>query len=169
MLLRKLRIFSLLALCVFLWNPLSWAESVERKTVNGLFPEEIIRMEQLLEKIKNNESFLLLDARSKKTFNQGHIQGARLPLTEEYYRQEDLFKDGIIKSPPDRASALKTAMAAISRDTPIVTYCNTGCHAGSVLALQIKQLGFTHVKAYEDGYQTWEQKGYPVYPVKAAR
>ena len=52
-------------------------------------------------------------------------------------------------------------------DTPIVTYCNTNCHASSALALQLKGLGFTNVKSMEEGIQSWEKKDYPV--VKPAR
>jgi rhodanese-related sulfurtransferase len=137
--------------------------AAESATKDGLFPDELVSTEVLLEKINSKEPFLLFDARSKRSFDESHIMSARLPLTEEYYRQEDLFKDGIIKSPPDRAEALKTAVASIPRDTPIVTYCNTGCHASSVLVLQLKQLGFTQAKAYEDGFQAWQQKGHPVY------
>ncbi len=147
-----------------------YGHTAESTAKNGLFPDELVSAETLLQKIEHKEPFLLFDARSKKSFDESHIMSARLPLTDEYYRQENLFKDGIIKSPPDRAEALKTAMASIPKDMPIITYCNTGCHASSVLVLQLKQLGFTQAKAYEDGFQTWQQKGHPVYtsPKKAS-
>lgn len=140
--------------------------AAETTTKHGLFPHEFVTSDELLKKINGKETFILLDARSKKSFEESHIMGARLPLTEEYYRQEDLFKEGLMKTPPDRAQALKTAMASIAKGTPIITYCSTGCHASSVLVLQLKQLGFTQAKAYEDGFQAWQQKGRPVYSAK---
>ncbi len=152
-------ISTLIIACFYLGS----SHAAESTTKNGLFPDELVSAETLLQKINNKESFLLFDARSKKSFDESHIMGASLPLTEEYYRQEDLFKDGLMKTPPDRAEALKTAMATIPKDTPIITYCNTGCHASSVLVLQLKQLGYAQAKAYEDGFQTWQQKGHPVY------
>lgn len=137
--------------------------SAEGATKHGLFPDELVSSEALLKKINSKETYILFDARSKKSFDESHITSARLPLTDEYYRQEDLFKEGLMKTPPDRMQALKTAVTAIPKDTPIYTYCNTGCHASSVLVLQLKQLGFTQAKAYEEGFQAWQQKGHPVY------
>ena len=163
--LRKFSLIFISVLMIICLYPIL-GHTTESTTKNGLFPDELVSAEVLLKKINHKESFLLFDARSKKSFDEAHITGARLPLTEEYYRQEDLFKDGIIKSPPDRAEALKTAMTAIPKETPIITYCNTGCHASSVLVLQLKQLGYTQVRAYEDGFQTWQQQGHPVYTPK---
>ncbi len=136
------------------------------KAVNGLFPDEILSADQLKAMIDRKEKFLLFDARDKRSYDSAHIDGAVLPRGDEYYRQEELFRQGLVKSlRPD--DALKAEMAKLPKDTPIVTYCNANCHAASVLALQIKGFGFTNVRSMEEGIQAWERKGYPV--VRSAR
>ena len=50
---------------------------------------------------------------------------------------------------------------ARSKDTPIVVYC--GGNIRSVLAAHtLKQMGYTNVKNYADGFIGWKQKGLPV-------
>lgn len=164
---RYFKIFLIFA-CTGLFFCPGIARAEERGTQNGLLPEEIIPMDELKQKIDQKETFVLFDARAKKSFDEAHIQGARLPLTEDYYQKENLFKEGLIKELPDRQAVLKEAMTLIPKETPIITYCNTGCHASAVLALQLKQLGYTRVKAYEEGFQSWQQRGYPVDTAKAA-
>ena len=132
------------------------------KTVNGLFPNEIISADELKNKMDAREDFLLLDARPKKTYEAGHLPGAGLPRTEEYYRQEQLFADHLAPSMPDQDKALVEGMQSIPKDKPIVTYCNSNCHASAALALKLKGLGFTKVQSMEEGYQEWEKKGFPV-------
>ena len=131
-------------------------------TKNGLFPDEILTAEQLKQKMDANESFLLLDARDKKSFDSDHIQGAALPRGEEYYRQQELFAGGMTPAAPDADAALAEQMKSVPKDGLIVTYCNSNCHASSALALILKQSGFTNVRSMEEGIQSWEKKGYPV-------
>lgn len=149
------------AVSMCLLTALPAAAETPQKTVNGLFPDEIISAEGLHDMIVSGQKILLLDARSKRSFDESHIQGAVLPLKDAYYQQEDLFKNGIIPSAPDYEKALKEAAADYPADVPIVTYCNTGCHAGAVLALRLKQFGVKGVRAMDEGFQTWESKGYP--------
>ena len=53
-------------------------------------------------------------------------------------------------------------MKSYPANQPVVTYCNSNCHASATLALRLKQLGFTNVRSMEEGIQAWQQKGYPV-------
>ena len=129
---------------------------------NGLFPDEIISADALMAKIKKSDLFLLLDARSKKSYDEKHIRGAKLPRTAEYYRQEELFAGGIIPAAPDGEAALREAMIGFQKEYPIVTYCNADCHASAVLTLRLKGIGFKNVQSMEEGIQAWEKKGYPV-------
>ena len=135
-------------------------EAVRSK--NGLLPDEIISSEDLKAKLDAHEDFLLLDARPRKTYDGGHIVGAELPRSEEYYRQEDLFTSGLAPSPADPDAGLAEGMKSIPRDRPVVTYCNSNCHASAMLALSLKKQGFTNVRSMEEGYQEWEKKDYPV-------
>ncbi len=128
----------------------------------GLNDDEVISEEALRDKVLGKEKFVLLDARSKRSYDEGHIQGAILPLTAEFYRQEALFAQGVVRKLPDREKTLASAMRRTPKDAEIVTYCNDDCQAGAVLLFQIKRLGFANVRALEGGFQSWEKKGYPV-------
>lgn len=128
----------------------------------ALHPEEIISSEDLKKKLEAGEDLLLLDARNKQSFDEGHITVAVLPRGAEFYRQADLFKNGILKEMPDTDKALVEWVKDQPRERLMVTYCNSDCHASEVLALRLKQLGFTRVLSMEEGFQAWEKKGYPV-------
>ena len=130
----------------------------------GLFAEEIISVKDLRRRQIHKERFVLLDARGKSSYDEGHISGAVLPLTAGYYEKEELFRKGLLKNPPDREADLKESMKKYSKETPIVTYCNVNCQASAVLLLQMKHLGFTDVRAMTDGFEKWQAAKYPVEP-----
>ena len=143
------------------------AFSEAERSQNGLFPDEIISADELKQISDWHQNFVLFDARDKRSFDSAHIRGALLPRTEDYYKQEELFRSGVVPAAPEPDAALKEAMQKYVHDTPIVTYCNSNCHASSTLALQLKTLGFTKVRSMEEGIQVWEKKEYPV--VRPAR
>ena len=130
-------------------------------TRNGLFPDEIISCKALEREMESSLGPLLLDARDKRSYDTLHLKGARLPLSESYYREMDLFKNGIIAKAPDHEKALDEAVKDLPRDRSIVTYCNSGCHAGSVLALRLKQRGLANVRALDEGLQACRSQGLP--------
>ena len=140
-------------------------ENAPRST-GGLYPEEVISAEDLKKKMDSHEDLLLLDARNKQSFDSGHIDGAQLPRSEDYYRQEELFRTGTAPQSPDPDKALVEWTGPFPKDRLIVTYCNSDCHASAVLALRLKQLGFAHVLSMEEGFQSWEKKGFPIQPKK---
>ena len=129
---------------------------------SGLFPEEVISMKDLRAKQLGNEKFVLLDARSKESYDTLHITGAVLPLSPEYYKAEELFRFGLVKEVPDREKDLAAAMKKYPKDMPIAAYCNDHCSASAVLVLKLKEFGYTHVRAMEPGIQSWQTAGYPV-------
>ena len=134
----------------------------QARRMGGLMENEVISLETLRQKQLNHESFLFFDARGKKNYDEGHIEGAVLPLAPEYYRQEELFRLGIIRQLPEYDKALAEAMSSYPKDTPLVTYCNDHCQASAMLLYRLKKLGFHDVKAMEGGFQSWEKKNYPI-------
>lgn len=130
--------------------------------LDGLAKDEIISVDELRQMQLRKEDFALFDARGRSSYNSAHIAGAVLPLSFDYYRQEELFRNQIISSPPDRSKVLAEAMKYYSKDQPIVTYCNRNCSASVVLLFELKRLGFKNVRALEGGTQAWEEKGYPL-------
>ncbi len=142
---------------------LSFANAVSSEKKLGLFPEQLISVDQLRQAQLKDKRLVVLDARDKKSYEDQHIQEAVLPRSNDYYEKQRLFEQHVTKKLPDANAALKENMKKYSKDTPIVTYCNSGgCQAGAVLAMQLKRLGFSDVRALQEGIQVWQEKGYPV-------
>ncbi len=85
--------------------------------------------------------FVLVDARSSESFARAHIPGAvSLP-----HRTID-----------------PSVLARLSRDVPVVTYCDgIGCNASTKAAAELAALGF-RVKEMLGGLEWWRRDGFPV-------
>lgn len=111
---------------------------------------------------QKNPKLIIFDARQKNEYDQKHIAGAKLPLSDEYYAAEKLFKENIIRSRPDVAVFLKRSLANLSRDSEIVTYCHKNCGLSKILMSELKEIGFKHVRWMDGGIDSWREKGYPL-------
>jgi len=89
---------------------------------------------------------VLLDARSKASFAEGHIQGAlSLPLEEAAKH-------------PSQPLTLK-----VPADASLIAYCNGfSCHDSMELAKILVKAGYPNVYVYEGGFPEWRDAGYPV-------
>ena len=123
---------------------------------------ETISIDELRRLQLEKADFILWDARDKRSFDASHIQGASLPLGDEFYKATELYAKGLAPEPPDAPQALKEGTAALDQSKQIVTYCNRNCHVSEVLAMQLRKLGFKNVRWMPEGLQAWEEKGYPV-------
>ena len=85
--------------------------------------------------------FIVLDARSPRDFDRGHVPGAiNIP-----HRQLDAI-----------------TIARLPKDRLIVTYCDgIGCNASTNAALKLAELGFA-VKEMLGGLDWWRRDGYTV-------
>ena len=127
-----------------------------------LTDEEIISADALRALQTDKVDFILFDARGKKSYEAAHIEGAVLPLSEDFYVQDEKFRAKETSVLPDSNLALAEATRAYPRDKRMVTYCNINCKASAALLLRLKSLGFAQVQSMEEGIQTWESKGYPL-------
>ena len=127
-----------------------------------LSEEELITKEELRQMQVENSKFTLFDARGKSSYDSGHIIGAILALPNEYYIQKELLEQGLLKQPMDYHQTLAKAMERYPKNADIVTYCNANCKASASFLKQLQALGFTNVRAMEEGYQAWDDAGYPV-------
>lgn len=128
----------------------------------GLGADETISVDELRQKQLRSEPFTLFDARGPKSYEDAHIEGAVLPMAADYYERDELFRKGTLPDAPNAEDALGEAMQKYSRETPVVTYCNSNCAASATLLFQLKKLGFQNVRAMTEGMQEWEKRGYPV-------
>ncbi|MEV0386558.1 rhodanese-like domain-containing protein [Nonomuraea sp. NPDC050643] len=84
---------------------------------------------------------VVVDSRSRESWDQGHVQGAvHLPTAE---------------------IAAKAA-ALIAGDAMVVTYCwGPGCNGATRAALEFARLGY-RVKEMIGGFEYWAREGFPV-------
>ena len=123
---------------------------------------EIISINELQELMNKKANILLFDARGKAAYDQGHIEGATLPMPLAYYQEKQLLAAGVIGKPFDVDGSLAEKMKDAPKESLIVTYCNSNCSASANLLRRLQRLGFINVRSMEDGYQAWEKAGHPV-------
>lgn len=91
------------------------------------------------------DAALLIDARSREAFAEGHLPGARSLPRGEF---EQL------------AAALQ---AEVPFTTPLIVYCSGyDCNDSFLLAEQLIAAGYRQVRVYEGGFPEWRDAGMPV-------
>ncbi len=101
---------------------------------------ETINKEELLEKIKKNDSNIqIVNVLSPDYYQMGSIQGSlKIPLDELDERLNELDKS-----------------------KEVITYCaNTQCSASTAAAEMLAEKGF-NVRAYKGGMKEWNEAGFP--------
>ncbi len=88
---------------------------------------------------------VFIDARSLEEYDKGHIKGAKsLPYKEADWKFVE-------------------AMAGISEDNAVVTYCDgETCELSMELAVFLRNAGYKSVKVLSNGWSAWKQNGLPV-------
>lgn len=131
----KKLLFSLL-LIIFLQNGYSQAIAISTK-VNNLRANDF---EQLL---KNTENPQLIDIRTPREYQMGHIAGA---ININYY--DPSFKENIMK-------------AGLNKNKPVFIYCRSGNRSSRSLAI-FKSLGFKKINHLVYGINDWYRNGFPL-------
>ena len=105
------------------------------------FAQEVknISAEQLL--AADTSNWLILDVRSEKEFNSGHVPGAMNIAHSEI------------------VSNLPTLLAY--KDKPVVVYCRSGYRAGKAADILAKE-GFSQLKHLQGDMLNWEKAGHVV-------
>lgn len=100
-----------------------------------------ISFDELQQKIKNDESFALVDARSREDYDKSHLPGALSVPVED----------------------VRDYAGRLDKNEEIITYCGGfQCPASTMAAKEFMSLGFKDVLDYKGGIQEWSEKGYPV-------
>jgi len=105
--------------------------------------ERMITLARLKELMAGALPVQVVDAREPHEFAQGRIPGAiNLPPSA--------FSGGIPEAVNQR----------MSRDLAAIVYCSGGnCDASKSVAMRLKDMGFSQVYVYEDGYTGWTMAG----------
>jgi len=95
--------------------------------------------------IFNSAAALFVDARTRESYEEGHIPGAvSFPVGEFDMR-------------------IETFMNRHSPEQPIVTYCSgRTCEDSHELAQLFLASGYLNVRVFIDGFPGWEAEGYPI-------
>jgi periplasmic divalent cation tolerance protein len=123
---------------------------------------ESVTVDELREIQEMDPKALVFDARSREEFNKQHIAGSLLPMPDDHYTQEALFRQKIVRTSPDEVADLSRGTASLAKNATIVTYCNRNCGLSKGLMKQLKTLGFTNVRYLAGGIDSWREKGYPL-------
>jgi len=124
----------------------------------NLIKEEVIEVEQqmyeiiesnyVLERV-NDSNVIILDVRTVKEFNEGHI-----PNSIMVNWREASDETGALKS----VEELEELFGSVDKDKEVIVYCRSGRRAGSAAEVMIKDLGFENVKVYKGSMNDWNSK-----------
>ncbi|MFB6291811.1 MAG: rhodanese-like domain-containing protein, partial [Candidatus Nanohaloarchaea archaeon] len=100
---------------------------------------ETISLEELEEKLKNDEDFVFIDVLGEDSYQDEHIPGSiNIPLDQLAHEVLDRF----------------------DKDEEMVVYCGSeSCGASPKAAEKLEKLGFEDVKDFEIGLKGWKEAG----------
>jgi rhodanese-related sulfurtransferase len=103
-----------------------------------------------IEKIKqamSDPAIIIIDARAETAFNDGHISGA-------------------INVPYDRFTEYYDfLLASVPMDATVICYCwSPTCDFSDQLAQELRFMGYTNVLICREGWDAWQEAGYPSEP-----
>lgn len=144
----KISLYSIFILCTTAWFNVASAEDNQVEAMNyvrGVMASvDKIDTNELKTMIDVNQNFVLLDLRTP----------------------DEIRKEGKIDAPqqleiPRGSLETQIFQNVVDKDAPIVAYCGAGFR--SALAVKtLKQMGFTNVVNYEEGFFLWKLSGNPV-------
>jgi rhodanese-related sulfurtransferase len=95
----------------------------------------------LLDRHQGDPDVVLLDVRTPKEFEEGHIDGA---LLVDYYSSDYVKR-----------------LQALDREKTYLIYCRSGNRSGKSLAI-FEKLGFRHAYHMDTGVIGWSREKYPL-------
>jgi rhodanese-related sulfurtransferase len=109
------------------------------------FRDSEIKQVKVAKEIFDRGNVLFVDARSKQSYEEGHIPGAvSLPVG----RFDELIQSFLNQYSPDQQ---------------IVTYCSgRTCEDSHNLARMLAAAGYSDISVFIDGFPAWKAEGYPV-------
>lgn len=90
--------------------------------------------------IQNNK-VVVLDVRTPKEFDDGHLKGAQL---------ENFYSESFAQN-----------LEAYDKDADYLVYCASGGRSGKAVK-QMQELGFRSAVNLDGGYEAWQKAGLPV-------
>ncbi|MCP4040563.1 MAG: sulfurtransferase [Gammaproteobacteria bacterium] len=130
---------------------------VKKKYVASAQPKKVVTL-KWMKKNMRKKNVTVLDARSLNEYigqtvpdvasRGGHVPGAR------HLRWSKLSGDLETFKPVDEMRKILNKHG-ITRDTEIITYCNTGIGRSSYLSMALEMAGYDNVKEYTGSWEEW--------------
>ncbi len=103
-----------------------------------------ITADELLRKLEDGESIVLVDALAPMVYAHSHLPGA-------------------INLPPTAVDPYVVARRIPDRNTEIVVYCGSqNCEDSIATGAQLQELGYTNLRHYSGGKSEWRDAGLPL-------
>ncbi|MEL7832750.1 rhodanese-like domain-containing protein [Fodinibius sp. N2] len=100
-----------------------------------------ISPEEVREKQKSNDSFVLLDVREQDEWEKARIAGAE-------YLGKGVIERDVEEEYPDI-------------DQELILYCGGG-YRSALAADNLQKMGYRNVKSLAGGFRSWTEAGYPI-------
>lgn len=97
--------------------------------------------DEIQKKLKNNDSFILIDVREESEWAKGHLPKA-------LHLSKGIIERDIETKIPDK-------------NTPLVLYCGGGFRS-ALSAKNLKDMGYKNVWSMDGGWREWVEKNYPI-------
>lgn len=91
-----------------------------------------VTVQELKQKLDNNESFQLIDVREEYEYEAANLNGELIPM-------------GDIMQNVDK----------ISKDKPVIIYCRSGARSATIIGALEKQFNFTNLYNLKGGIKAW--------------
>jgi len=103
-----------------------------------------LALKEAIERFQKGEA-IFIDARSKKEYNKEHIKGA-------------------INLPMEHLTDILSLKRTIASDTEIIIYSTDTNDEPKInlLAMTLKDIGFSNIKLFLPGFSEWKKSGLPV-------
>ena len=100
-----------------------------------------VTVQELKQKIDNNEDFQLIDVRETFEYETSNLDGLNIPL-----------------------GGLLIEIDKVEKDKPVIMQCRSGQRSAAAV-MQLEQRGFTNVSNLKGGILAWRQEFDPSMPV----
>lgn len=119
-------------------------ESTEIYLFSKKYPEiKLLNTGEVL-KIYKKQNIVIIDARDRISYSQGHIKDAINIPYDEFELYPEFF------------------LNLFKKDNQLIIYCEGGyCEQSFIVAEELLKKGFKNIYVYIDGYPEWEKRGLP--------
>jgi len=120
--------------------------------------------------MRHNPGFLKLVEKAKEHIRECHIQEvhARMEQGKTFFlidvREDHEFAKGCIKGAIHKGRGIleRDIEGDIpNKDAEIILYCGGG-YRSALAAVNLQEMGYTHVLSMNGGFRAWKEAGYPL-------